>query len=416
MALCIICREEKNNLTEEHVIPDSIGGYYKIYTVCKTCNEHLGENIDLKLTNHKFIEFHRHLNSIKGKKGSIPNPFSGTHKLSKDIEQKVHLIFDNDGKLKPIILPKIPRINFNSLSSSFEIIVDKKDESKVDEIIDKIAKRNGIKRENIIIKDKHYHSEQPEVKMQLKIDVKDFQMGVLKIAYEFAVDSIPAYFDSSDAKNISKILYDNDITALDNRNIFLNDGFNKEKLKFLESYIEFDSNNHYLFLIDDPNDGLIVIVKIFDTFVSVIRLGASKNYLNDDYIFGINYTARKKFVKLNLQQVTSKVYSPVNYRFQYFIPFGEEKEFFDLEQNPNFGFFQINGSLPLFDSIGKMIYNDILDKLGQEQLLKINRGNMPQSLITEVVFDEEVFIKLLPNDKIYRILSVALEQFLVNKL
>jgi len=413
---CIICRQEKSNFTVEHVIPDSIGGYYKIYTVCKECNSHLGEKIDSKLTNHKFIEFHRHLNKIKGKGGSIPNPFSGTHKLAKDKEQKVRVILDNEGKLKPIILPKVPSINLSSTSESFEIILDKKEENNVDQIIDKLAKRNGIKRENIVINSKYYHSERPEIIMQLKIDIKEFQIGILKIAYEFAVDSIPEFFNTADAEYISNILLNNDVDALDNKDIFLNDGFNKDILKFLESYIDFDSNNHYLFLIDDPEKGLIAIVKIFDSFASIIKLGASRSYLKDNYIFGINYTSKREFLKFNLHQIRNKVYSPLNYRFQYLIPFGEENEFFNLQHNPNFGFFQINGNLPLYDISGNIIYNDLLDKIEQKHLTTINHGNMPHTLITEVLLDEELYIRLLPNNRLYRILSVSLEQFLVNKL
>ena len=57
--VCIICRENKDNLSDEHVIPDAIGGYYHIYTVCKECNSKLGQNIDSKLVKHPFTSFMR---------------------------------------------------------------------------------------------------------------------------------------------------------------------------------------------------------------------------------------------------------------------------------------------------------------------------------------------------------------------
>lgn len=61
MNKCIICREKKDNLSDEHVIPDSIQGYYHIYNVCYDCNLKMGKFVDPKITNHKFIELQRFL-------------------------------------------------------------------------------------------------------------------------------------------------------------------------------------------------------------------------------------------------------------------------------------------------------------------------------------------------------------------
>lgn len=75
---CIICRKENDNSSDEHVIPEAINGYYHIYDVCKDCNSRLGTDVDSTLLNHSFIEFQRFLLELKGKKGNIPNPLSGT--------------------------------------------------------------------------------------------------------------------------------------------------------------------------------------------------------------------------------------------------------------------------------------------------------------------------------------------------
>ena len=47
----------KQPLNDEHVIPDSLGGYYHIYNVCVVCNGNTGSLVDTHLTNHKFAEF-----------------------------------------------------------------------------------------------------------------------------------------------------------------------------------------------------------------------------------------------------------------------------------------------------------------------------------------------------------------------
>ena len=126
MKICIICREEKSNFNDEHVIPDSIQGYYHIDSVCTDCNSKIGSAIDNKLTNHKFIELQRHLLGIKGKSGNIPNPFVGTHVLKENPDQKVRLEVDNNGKFIPRLLPNVP----TAITNQFTITLDKKDEDK----------------------------------------------------------------------------------------------------------------------------------------------------------------------------------------------------------------------------------------------------------------------------------------------
>ena len=109
MKECIICRTKKetDKFNDEHVIPDSLGGYYHIDTVCIDCNSNLGTRVDSKLVNHKFADFQRYILGIKGKSGGIPNPFSGTHSFSDKPEQKVQVRLDSDNKVIPYIIPVV---------------------------------------------------------------------------------------------------------------------------------------------------------------------------------------------------------------------------------------------------------------------------------------------------------------------
>lgn len=70
MGYCIICRRNNVSLSDEHVIPDSIGGYYHIHTVCKECNSKLGDNVDVKLLNHTLIKLHRFSKRMRGKQAT----------------------------------------------------------------------------------------------------------------------------------------------------------------------------------------------------------------------------------------------------------------------------------------------------------------------------------------------------------
>ena len=46
---CIICHSDDVELTDEHVIPDALGGCYHVKNVCKSCNSILGRTVDINL-------------------------------------------------------------------------------------------------------------------------------------------------------------------------------------------------------------------------------------------------------------------------------------------------------------------------------------------------------------------------------
>ncbi len=65
-------------------------GTFTIRSVCKTCNDRLGHNVDVTVTDHTLVAMKRMQYGIAGKTGKIPNPLaSGT--LAENPEQKVQL-------------------------------------------------------------------------------------------------------------------------------------------------------------------------------------------------------------------------------------------------------------------------------------------------------------------------------------
>ncbi|WP_420268046.1 HNH endonuclease, partial [Citrobacter portucalensis] len=104
MTTCIICRLEKDNMSDEHVIPDSLGGYYHIHTVCRDCNSLLGTQVDTHLINNKFGELYRSHYNLKGKTGGIPNPFGGTFTSEEDPEMKATYRRKKDGSYEPYFM------------------------------------------------------------------------------------------------------------------------------------------------------------------------------------------------------------------------------------------------------------------------------------------------------------------------
>ncbi len=102
---CIICGksesdfEKNDSWSEEHIIPEALGGDIKINDCCKKCNSLLGETIDANFVNDEMTEIIRLKLKIKGKKNIVPNPFKKEidNFYSNMPDIKGHLIFNENG-------------------------------------------------------------------------------------------------------------------------------------------------------------------------------------------------------------------------------------------------------------------------------------------------------------------------------
>lgn len=413
MAQCIICRKEKKDLTDEHVIPDALGGYYHIYTVCKTCNSKLGSYVDTKLINHLFSVFQRYSLGLKGKSGQIPNPFAGTHVLKDDQEQKIRLEQDENGVFVPYLIMIPPKVIMEDEKTTITIKIDIRDKERLPKILHKIAQRNHIKVDNLQIDedlDKFAHKFRPEVLVKTSVDLDEFKIGLLKIAYEFAIDSIPEYFNDKKAILISNMLEKCQIKNTD-KGLFIGSGFEKGMFESLKWMLDISSNKHYLVLCPIKEFGLICMIYLSNTFSIAIKL-SDKEYLVEDCIFGINDIANKKFEKLNIFDLHERVYGHSRLRFEYW--FKDENELFEfqkLQQNEHFEFYKDhNGNQPLYNVNGEIKYKDINEKLELliDKVININTGT--NDLVNEVRLDEDLYIKVNPGNRLLKVTRVRSEQ------
>lgn len=407
MRTCIICRKELSieSFSDEHVIPDSIGGCYHIDTVCKKCNSNLGIYVDVTLVKHPFITFKRFSLNISGKKGKIPNPFAGTHSLSDDPNQKVTTIFDDKNQLITKFVPRILPSSEKKNEISWRIDISDKD--KIPSITDKFIKRNNLDPSKVKTFIGEPQASRPEIEMKLDIDLKDFKLGLLKIAYEFAIDTIEEYFHDSTALIISEFLYNHDIIGAENANIFLTDGFSQDNFGYLDNVIDFKNDNHYLILQTVPLFGLICFVNIFESFFLAIKLSDSFQYTNDNIIIGINDTKKRVFKKLRDKEIYSHVAekSTITYRFAYYFNSHEESIAFQkIERDSNFYYY--DKQLVLFNKEGAIVYSNITQKLNQLYMDCMNTFDEEGNFHSFYNLDEELYIKLMPSMKLYQIVRV----------
>lgn len=193
METCIICTIEKS-LTDEHIVPEFMGGGLIVRNVCKDCNSAMGGGFEGRISNNFIYQAARYTNKIDGKSSS-PFPFKG---VRVDEVSGRSFSISEDGSLTSI--PDITIIDDEN-GISISLSVDQKDIDKVKPLIAKKLSRHfkssgvsvsdpkiseGI--EKFLSQAKFSESEikNPSIKQSISIDFNDIELLHLKIAYELA--------------------------------------------------------------------------------------------------------------------------------------------------------------------------------------------------------------------------------------
>lgn len=408
---CIICRTLKssNERSDEHVIPDALNGYYHIFNVCKICNSNMGNSVDNFLINHKLTELYRFSEKISGKSGKIPNPFKETDRLVGDSEVKIRTEISKTGELthRSFSEPKYETDENNNLKS-FSIIVDKKDKKKLPDIQKKLLKRNNLDENNVITSYQEVEVKNPVLSGQWEIDTLKFKLGLLKIAYEFATDSITEYFDDPLAIKISEILRIGNYNEI--KNIVITGGFDKNIFFSIDNFIDTNKKRHILFL-TSLDQGLICLIKLDTLFQIGIKL-SDKKYTNfENSMIGINDLENKSFIKKSFKEFFFDCTGSIYTRLGYYV---------DSYQTLNSNIYEPKKSDFKYETDKKdlpKIYNKLgnLHKFSFENLLiKTNfelyfKDNL---LVEKYSFSEnlELYVKSVETNKLYEFRSFEINR------
>lgn len=202
---CIICGNIITEKSVEHVLPDSVGGKTTITTVCKRCNNRLGEKVESLLTEDPAIRFLRARYCIPNRDGNIINMISFLKQgRFSDEEGKKLAIKDGDGKTMPChyVGNPTPEIHIECKNGN---LMSVKWSAMDFESAFKAAKRKLVK-EGIIIPDEQLRSFMGS-SVNGSMDYVVLQTGivshqenyipcVIKIAYEAMTAISPDYWKS----------------------------------------------------------------------------------------------------------------------------------------------------------------------------------------------------------------------------
>lgn len=194
---CIFCLNEREP-SEEHVFPAAIGGTLIIDRVCKPCNDRLGSNVDVLLTDHKTILLRRAEFGMGERSGKDIDPWKrvfGDGSLASNPELKIHLAVDPEtGRMEPRVRSNSTRIKQDDGSEAVKISMDISQISELEKVAQRARKRAGMDpySENEIqalmasASENMRTIEQPEVTYAVQMDSWEYQRGVCKIIYELA--------------------------------------------------------------------------------------------------------------------------------------------------------------------------------------------------------------------------------------
>lgn len=412
---CIICRKNKDaaNFNDEHVIPESLGGYYHIYSVCINCNSRMGEKVDAPLVNHKLTELYRFSQEITGKSGKIPNPFAGIFTQKDAPNKKARFDIDGNGNLEIYQTPEIIWGEENG-KLSLTVSVDPKDESKVEQIIAKALSRNKIAPEAVIRGERTIQIDTAPFISQWSMDIIKFKIGLLKIAYEFAVDTLPAYFEDEEAVHISEILRDakyDDVLEY----VKIGNGLQHEIWEVFSHFLDLDSRSHYLALSANDSMGLVCLVKLHDLFAVGVAL-SPKRYLGEGEMhIGINSLNDQSFFKLTGAEMIDKCLGPRHTRPCYYLDNNAKNE--QIAEINSIGFCyhgQENEAVPLYTSEGELIcYLEDALKLAQIETKYSEKSVTNTYWLKPSV---EYRVKAVGTGNLFRIVGYEMEQEKLRKL
>lgn len=195
---CIICtdpHDDKNpnkRLTEEHIIPEFIGGKIIVKNVCKDCNSTLGISLEGRLSNNIYFKSYAYANKIKGKKGKLTNPLAGDYSYN-----GINFRFGSDFSLYRLSIINSQQTEDGDfkLAVSFDIKDLKTIENDIFKTVSRKLKKQGEPiKENKLRDDirkviETYESNltvinQPEFQVTFSLDSDQIALLALKIIYE----------------------------------------------------------------------------------------------------------------------------------------------------------------------------------------------------------------------------------------
>lgn len=191
---CIFC-EKESSPTNEHVVPEFLGGSLVIKELCKECNSKMGSDFEGPISQSIIFRLPRDLYDIQGKSSSSINAFPNTGSTEDGTKVKV------DSQFKPYMMTKVEEKKIEG-GVEVNLSVDLSDKDKIPQIIEAKIRRtaknewpdmskeevNALVKNALVSLPTEYIIKkfQPTIKYRESVDFNHVSLLMMKIAYEIS--------------------------------------------------------------------------------------------------------------------------------------------------------------------------------------------------------------------------------------
>ena len=399
---CAICRRRDVEYSVEHVIPEALGGHYVCKTlVCVDCNHRMGQRVDKALVTHWLSELWRFTHGVRGKAKRAPNPFRGDCVMRGDGGRKAQVRVGADGRLVPYVLPEVECRELDAKHLEVAISVDRKDEGKIEGMVRKIAARAGVSADEALAQaERTVVTSNSGLFTRRSVDTRDFKIGLLKIAYEFAADRVPGYLQSKQARELAEVIREARFEDVE-RYVNIGDGFDKRILAPFSRILGFDGLKHYLILWSSE-ERLACFVHLHELFSVGVTL-ANEGF-GEFMEFGVNDVERRSFKVWRLEDMV-----PPTIAYRPLLHFDREQDavrFREAEGADDFGYESRDGAWTLYGANGRELGVNVRDLVAQ--LDPIWSGVRDGHTVDEYRLGGELFLRTQKSEAV-RVVGFAVE-------
>lgn len=270
MNRCIICNEENLQPSDEHILPDSLGGKIIINSVCKKCNSILGETVDSWILNDDLFVVIRDRLKIKNKNGNYVD-------LSKHFSKKM---FNYETNTKAIL----KKINLDG-SQKLYAINPEKDMENISFVGNKVL-YNGISDIDLLV---NKVEKQAKLEGYKNFDKSSFKEAVLSNS---SCDIINEKFYANIYYNIYnyypeciKMIYE--VLYKKYGDKFLNTKFSRYLNQKIKAFMD---DNKCLDLRSEDFESELLVIKDLNIYQgkNIANILIERNCLNEDVLVSTN--------------------------------------------------------------------------------------------------------------------------------
>lgn len=341
-----------------------MGGAFILKSICKDCNELMGENIDKPLLQSPRISFYRHKFQIKRKgvksRGNIPNPFKGKHF---DEYGNPHvLIFNEKGEPRAKM---IPRISDPHTSKDGELKItysmSKEDFTNEEDVKKLLSKKLNIDLDDARIE---YEESEPTEPLNFMANVPNNPLifGCVKIGYEMAATFAPEFLDDPRSHKFSEILMSPSTFEKHTELFEPLSQIPEELVEKIKQIEKAHLKQHVVLLSPAKELGLICVIKLFD-FMFILKLTDNQTPLLLNDVILINDAVAQEYQVFLTSVLSSFTLKPD------LTSLSREMRRKLIKLNAS-AFKQKDGKIPIFDKSGIKLFDNLDLLIKKSKLLQ----------------------------------------------